>query len=172
MGTEHQLTSTLHSLQTTTMVDASNTNGSNGVVTDIVVNNDHPVDTSPSPNGKIPSSITRVYDIPVVKGTVDYADSLIRSLPLAGAAYVRLSPSPRPSTRRRASLFRRSCSLRLSSSMDWPTRLSTTSRARRLSSSRPSPMNSSPTPRTPPTRPTAPQRPTRTSSTTDSTRPS
>jgi len=89
MGTEHQLTSTLHSLQTTTMVDASNTNGSNGVVTDIVVNNDHPVDTSPSPNGKIPSSITRVYDIPVVKGTVDYADSLIRSLPLAGAAYVK-----------------------------------------------------------------------------------
>merc|ERR1711964_189174 len=87
--TEHQLTSTLHSLQTTTMVDASNTNGSNGVVTDIVVNNDHPVDTSPSPNGKIPSSITRVYDIPVVKGTVDYADSLIRSLPLAGAAYVK-----------------------------------------------------------------------------------
>jgi len=38
-------------------------------------------------DAKFPSSITRVYDIPVVKDSVNYADSLIKSYSLPAAVY-------------------------------------------------------------------------------------
>ncbi|KAL7008182.1 hypothetical protein EMMF5_002364 [Cystobasidiomycetes sp. EMM_F5] len=51
------------------------------------------VDTpqQPAENGsgssKLPSSVTRVYNVPLVKDSVNYADSVLRSYPLSAALY-------------------------------------------------------------------------------------
>jgi len=47
-------------------------------------------ESSQAHHAKVPSSVTRVYDIPVVKDTVTYADSLLKSYALTAAALARI----------------------------------------------------------------------------------